>query len=309
MSLLALIKGTRGASGFGFASTAEDVTAGIDLSGKVALVTGANSGLGKETARVLALRGAHVLTVARSMDKAVAAAEALPKATPIACELSEPSSVQAAVASVRALGMPIDILVCNAGIMALPKLEQKYGYELQFFTNHIGHFILTTGLLESLSEEARVVVLSSYGHKLASKGIELDNLSGEANYAAWRAYGRSKLCNLLFAVELARRFEGTGRTANAVHPGVIRTNLGRHMHPAVNFMYAATDVFFTKNEAQGAATSCFVASHPSLRAVSGNYFADSNVARASGYGRDAQLAKDLWQASEAIAKKFETKAS
>jgi WW domain-containing oxidoreductase len=300
MSIFSRIKGRGGASGFGYASTAEEVTEGIDLRGKTALITGVNSGLGQETARVLAMRGAHVLAVARTMDKAQAAAEDMPEATAFACELSSPDSVRSCVAEVRASGRTIDILICNAGIMALPKLRQEQGYELQFFTNHVGHFILVTGLLDSLTEDARVVMLSSEGHRLAIRGLELDNLSGEKHYSQWRAYGRSKLANLLFAVELARRFEGSQRTANAVHPGVIRTNLGRHMNAAENAVYSAIDMLYAKSVPQGAATTCYVATSPGLAATRGEYFSDCNLARASRKGRDPQLARRLWLTTEEI---------
>ena len=206
MSLLALIK-PKGPSGFGYGSTAEDVTAGLSLNGKTYLLTGCNSGLGLETLRVLALRGAHVISAARTLEKAQAACASIKGlTTPVACELAEPASVRACVATVKRLNIPIDGIICNAGIMALPKLNRAYGYELQFFTNHIGHFILVTGLIDALAADARVTVLSSRAHESAPKGgIEFDNLSGEKGYSAWRAYGQSKFANLLFAKELARR--------------------------------------------------------------------------------------------------------
>lgn len=300
MSIFAKIRGRRGASGFGYASTAEEVTQGADLSGKTALVTGVNSGLGQETARVLSMRGAHIIAVARTIEKAESAAKDFGESTAVACELSDPDSVRGCVASVIECGRKIDMLICNAGIMALPTLKQEQGYELQFFTNHIGHFVLVTGLLEQLSLDARVVMLSSEGHRLALRGAELDNLSGEKDYSRWRAYGRSKLANLLFAVELSTRFEGTARTANAVHPGVIRTNLGRHMNGIMNAAYAATDFVYAKNVAQGAATTCYVATHKSLDSTSGEYFSDCNLAKASRHGRDAKLARELWRVSEEV---------
>ncbi|MBL4636148.1 MAG: SDR family oxidoreductase [Kofleriaceae bacterium] len=301
MSLIALVKGRRGASGFGHASTAEEVTQGIDLSGKTVVITGANSGLGAETARVLAMRGADVIALARNPDKAAKAAELLPRAVGVACELSEPDSVRQCVKEILAMDRKIDILICNAGIMALPKLEQKDGYELQFYTNHVGHFLLITGLMDALSEDARVVMLSSYGHTLAKRGIELDNLSGTDSYSSWRAYGRSKLANLLMAVELSSRFEGSQRTANAVHPGVIRTNLGRHLHPVMNGIYAATGAIYAKSPEQGAATTCYVATNSALSEISGKYFSDSNLCKTSRHGRDKKMAKELWEASEKIA--------
>ncbi|MFQ5659368.1 MAG: SDR family oxidoreductase [Gammaproteobacteria bacterium] len=302
MSLLALMKGRRGKSGFGYASTAEEVTEGIDLSGRCALITGVNSGLGRETARVLALRGAHIIGAARTIEKARDACVRIgPHTTPVVCELSDPAAVRACVNEVKLLGRPIDMLICNAGIMALPKLQQKYGIELQFFTNHIGHFGLVTGLLDALSDSGRVVVLSSYAHKIAPReGIQFENLSGESGYRKWRAYGQSKLANLLFAVELARRFAGTQRSANAVHPGVIRTDLNRHLGSIVNAVYAITAPLFTKSVAQGAATSCYVATSPQITGLNGKYFADCNLAKTSHHGKDAEMANRLWGVSEEI---------
>lgn len=300
MSLVSALK-RKGPSGFGYGSTAEQVTDGIDLRGKTVLVTGCNSGIGLETLRVLAMRGAHVIAAARTVEKAQAACQGLAESTAVACELSEPDSVRAAVDTVAGLGRPLDAIICNAGIMALPKLQQKCGYELQFFTNHIGHFILVTGLLDTLAERGRVVMLSSGAHKSAPReGIELDNLSGEKHYHAWRCYGQSKLANLLFARELARKLAGSGKTANAVHPGVIATNLIRHMNPLASVALAIARPVGLKSIAQGAATQCYVATHPSLDEVSGEYFADCNIATSSPLGQDLELAKKLWDISEDI---------
>ncbi|HJL17988.1 MAG TPA: SDR family NAD(P)-dependent oxidoreductase [Sandaracinaceae bacterium LLY-WYZ-13_1] len=301
MSLVAWIRGRRGASGFGYASTAEEVTAGIDLRGKTILVTGVNSGLGRESARVLSLRGATILGAARTRAKARAACEALPgEAVPLECELSEPRSVRACVAEARAHA-PLDVVLCNAGIMALPERTIVHGQELQFLTNHVGHFILVTSLLDALSDDARVVMLSSGAHAWAPPGgIQLDDPTFERGYSPNQAYGQSKLANLLFAKELARRFEGTDKTANAVHPGVIATNLGRHMpwYARVLFPIAAALAF--KSIPQGAATQCYVATHPSLADVRGEYFADCNTAKSSRHSRDPELAKRLWDLTEAI---------
>ena len=301
MSLLALFK-RPGPSGFGYGSTAADVTEGLDLSGKTYLVTGSNSGLGLETMRVLALRGAHVIAAARTEAKAASAIAALGvDATPVACELSEPGSVRACVEAVKALDRPLDGIVANAGIMALPTLEQRFGYELQFFTNHVGHFILVTGLLGSLGDRGRVVILSSSAHQTAPRdvGIEFDNLSGERDYAPWKAYGQSKLANLLFAHQLATRLPA-GQTANAVHPGVINTNLGRHMNKLLMIPFALMGPLALKTIPQGAATQTYVATHPSLAAVSGEYFADVNVAKSTRHGRDMALAEKLWAVTEDI---------
>ena len=301
MSVYELFK-KKGPSGFGYGSTAEQVTEGLSLEGKTYLVTGCNSGLGQEALRVLALRGAKVIGTARSVDKAKAACDAIQgQAVPLACELSDPASVRACVAEVKRQGLKLDGIIANAGIMALPKNEQKFGTELQLFTNHVGHFMLVTGLLEQLTETGRVVMLSSAAHTMAPKaGIEFDNLSGEKDYTPWKQYGQSKLANLLFAKELARRFAGTKKTANAVHPGVIRTNLGRHMNPVANFFFGVFGPLVLKSVPQGAATEVFVATHPSLANVSGEYFADCNVAKARADADDAALAKKLWDVTEQL---------
>ncbi len=307
MSLYGMLKG-KGPSGFGYASTADDVTEGLDLSGRTILVTGCNSGLGLETLRTLSKRGARVLAAARTEDKARAACQSVQGPTlPLACELSEPSSVRACIEAVQRDSAELDAIICNAGIMALPKLEQAFGYELQFFTNHIGHFILVTGLLDRLAENGRVVMLSSTAHTRApSEGIQFDNLSGESNYNQWTAYGQSKLANLLFAKELAKRLAdaGSARTANAVHPGVIATNLARHLPGIARAGFGLVSPLFLKNAEQGAATQCYVATHPGAAEVSGEYFADCNVATPSRLARDPALAERLWQESERIVAKI-----
>jgi WW domain-containing oxidoreductase len=301
MSLYELFT-SKGPSGFGYGSTAEQVTEGLSLEGKTMLVTGCNSGLGQEALRVLTMRGARVIGTARSVDKAKAACDGVKGSTiPLACELSDPASVRACVASIKQQGLKLDAIICNAGIMALPKLEKAHGYELQFFTNHIGHFMLVTGLLEQLTDTGRVVMLSSAAHNMAPKeGIQFENLDGAKGYGDWKNYGQSKLANLLFAKELARRFAGTKKTANAVHPGVINTNLGRNMNSVMGFFFGLFGPLGLKSIPQGAATEVYVATNPKLADVSGQYFADSNVAKSRADGDDAALAKKLWEVSEKI---------
>lgn len=306
MSLYAMFS-SKGPSGFGYTSTAEDVTEGVSLAGKTILVTGCNSGLGLETMRVLSKRGAHIVAAARTQEKAAqAAAQVGASATAVACELSEPASVRACIAQLTSSGARLDAIICNAGIMALPKLAQSHGYELQFFTNHIGHFILVTGLLDRLADDGRVVMLSSAGHMGAPKeGIQFDNLSGEKSYKPWTAYGQSKLANLLFAKALAKRLAGSGKVANALHPGVINTNLMRYMNIPGGGIgqlgLGIANALFFKTVAQGAATQCYVAVHPKTAAISGEYFSDCNVATPRADANDAGLAERLWQESERIA--------
>ncbi len=306
MSLLSLVKGRRGASGFGYASTAEEVTAGVDLRGRTVLVTGVNSGLGLETARVMALRGARVVGLARSREKA---AEALapfgPDHAAVACELSEPATVRAAVDAVKGLGVTLDAMILNAGIMALPERTLKHGQELQFLTNHVGHFMLAMGLVDRVAERGRVVVLSSSAHRQApSAGIAFDDLTLARSYTAWGAYGQSKLANLLFARWLSARFAGTGRTANAVHPGVIATNLGRHMSPIMRLASPIANALAFKTVPEGAATQCWAAVHPGAADLRGEYLADCNVDTSSANGRDLAMAERLARVTEEIVAKL-----
>lgn len=306
-------------SGFGANSTAEQVTDGIDLTGKTALITGVNSGLGFETMRVLAARGAHIIGAARTMEKAEeACAQIDGKTTPVACELSELSSAQQGAKDVAALDLPLDMLICNAGIMALPRLEQKRGLELQFLTNHLGHFVLVNNLLDQVTKApaGRVVMLSSLGHRFAPlTGIPFYNLSGDSWYTPFGAYGISKLANILMAKELDKRFDGTNATANALHPGAINTNLSRNMgslaEAGANMMAMFGDLARSvgaptlfKNVEEGAATTCYVATSPDLEGYGGLYFSDCNAVTPSLQARDADLAKRLWQKSEELAADF-----
>jgi len=261
---------------FGASTTAEEVTEGLDLSGTTWLVTGVNSGLGYETARVLALRGGRIVGLSRTKEKADNALSELGiEGVGVACELSDLTSVRAAVETVKGLG-PLDGIIANAGIMALPANQQIHGVERQLFTNHVGHFVLVTGILGQLTDAGRVVILSSGAHRMAERGIELDNIDGTTDYHPWRLYGRSKLANILFARKLAAGFAGTNKTANAVHPGVIRTNLARHIENPEPMFASLKPVL--KSVGAGAATQVMVATHPSLAETSGEYFADCAVA-------------------------------
>lgn len=305
MSIYGLLS-PRGASGFGYASTAADVTEGLSLAGQNVLITGCNSGIGHEAMRVLALRGARVIGTARTLEKAERACAAVAGATlPLACELAEPASVEGCINALNQADVRLDAIICNAGVMAFPELQTAHGYELQFFTNHIGHFMLVTGLLERLTARGRVVVLSSAAHRQAPKeGIQFDNLDGSKGYRPWTAYGQSKFANLLFAKELARRLAGSERTANAVHPGVIRTKLQRHMNPLMSAVLSAFGPLALKSVPEGAATEVYVATHPNLAGVSGQYFANCNRAQPRSDAEDPALARKLWDTSEQILRKL-----
>ena len=289
-------------------STAEEVTVGIDLSGKTIAITGANSGLGYETMRVLAMRGAHVIGIARTQAKAEAACSTIDgETTPMFLDLADWDSVVACAEGIRARQQPLDGLITNAGIMALPELELVNGVERQFAVNHLGHFILINQLLEPVlaAPEGRFTILSSLAHRRAKNGIEFDNLDGSKHYDPWDAYGVSKLANALCARELARRLSDTNAIANSVHPGIIATNLGKHLPAWQQWLAGAVGWLFMKTIPEGAATTCYVATSPDLKGVRGFYFADCNVNEGeTPWIRDDAMAAELWRVSEALTRNY-----
>ena len=296
-------------NGFNDETTAEEVTAGLDLSGKTALVTGCNSGIGYETMRVLALRGAHVIGAARTQEKAMTACDSVEgQTTPVVCELTEFDTIAACAETVQAMNTPIDMLILNAGIMALPELEQVNGIEKHFLVNHLGHFILANRLLEQVkaAPQGRVAVLVSGRYKSApADGIQFGDLSGQSwEYDPTVAYGHSKLANGLFSLELARRLEGTNATSNSIHPGVIMTNLGRHMPGYVLFFARLVGWAFMKSVGAGAATSSYVAAHPDMDGISGRYFEHCNPVAPGGNMENTEMAAKLWTVSEELTQDY-----
>lgn len=290
-------------------ATGEEVTKGLDLTGKTVVITGANSGLGYETMRVLTMRGAHVVGLARNMAKAKKACDSIAgKTTPVACELTDFNSIVASTKTIKGLNKPIDVLICNAGIMELPELEQVYGIEKQFVVNHLGHFIFTNRLLDQVKAagQGRVVVLSSGRYKSApSEGIQFDNLSGKKDYDPLTAYGQSKLAIALFSQELARRLKGTPVTSNSVLPGVIMTNLGRYLPEWKIMLSKVIGWTFMRSVEQGVATTCYVATNPKLAKVSGHMFSNCNsITPAGNHMSDRALAKKLWDVSVELTKDY-----
>lgn len=285
-------------------TTTDEVLAGIDLSGKTVLVTGATSGLGLESMRALAARGASVIGTGRTLAKArEACASVGARCTPLECELESLDSVRACADAVRALGVPLDVLMLNAGIMSLPKLEQVRGLEKQFAVNHLGHFLLAHRLVEQVkaAPQGRVVTLSSSAYKWAPPaGIEFDNLSGEREYDGNKAYGIAKTANGLFSIELARRLAGTNATANSVNPGAANTNLMRQLPAWQRNLFTPIAKFLVKSVEAGASTQCYVATAPALARVSGYYFEDCNPVVPAGQMTNAALAQQLWAKSEEL---------
>ncbi|XP_062149767.1 short-chain dehydrogenase TIC 32, chloroplastic-like [Alnus glutinosa] len=302
----------KGPSGFSSSSTAEEVTQGIDGTGLTAIVTGASSGIGTETTRVLALRGAHVVMGVRNMAAGEDVKKAIVKEIPSAkvdameLDLSSMASVRKFASDFNSSGLPLNILINNAGVMATPFMLSKDNIELQFATNHLGHFLLTNLLLDTMkrtarksSKEGRIVNVSSGAHRFSYReGIRFDQINDKSGYSSWAAYGQSKLANVLHANELARclKEDGVDITANSLHPGAISTNLFRHNN-IVNSLVHSLGRFVLKNVQQGAATTCYVALHPQVKGVSGEFFSDSNLSKANSHGRNMELAKKLWDFS------------
>uniref|UniRef100_A0A7N1A515 Uncharacterized protein n=1 Tax=Kalanchoe fedtschenkoi TaxID=63787 RepID=A0A7N1A515_KALFE len=307
------IFGRKGPSGFSASSTAEQVTQGIDGAGLTAIVTGASSGIGVETTRVLAMRGVHVVMAVRNLDVAETVRNNICKNNPhskidvMELDLSSMASVRAFASRYASSGLPLNILINNAGVMATPFMLSQDNIELQFATNHLGHFLLTHLLLDTMKNtvkeskrEGRIVNLSSEGHRLAySEGIRFDKINDESGYSSFLAYGQSKLANILHANQLAKNLkeEGYEITANAVHPGAIITNLMRYQNFIVNGLANIFGKYVLKNVPQGASTTCYVALSPQLKGTTGEYFMDNNKADPSTKAKNVELASKLWEFS------------
>jgi NAD(P)-dependent dehydrogenase (short-subunit alcohol dehydrogenase family) len=320
---------SNGLAPFGATSTTAEVLAGVDLRGKRVLVTGVSAGLGVQTARALAARGAHVIGAARDLKKAESALEAAwvdakngGGVELIALDLASLGSVRACADRLVAAGKPLDLIINNAGVMASPLLRTADGFELQFGTNHLGHFVLTNRLASLLRSGSRVVALSSMGHRYAD--VDLDDPNFErTEYDPWVGYGRSKTANILFAVAFDQRYRERGVRATAVHPGGIQTELARHIGTEglnasvarINAVLAAKGkpAFEFKTIPQGAATSVWAGVVAPADAVGGRYCEDCRVTTlitdealdpTSGgvrpYAIDPARAAALWAKSEEL---------
>jgi NAD(P)-dependent dehydrogenase (short-subunit alcohol dehydrogenase family) len=306
-------------SGFGWATTTDEVLEGKNLSGCTVFITGANSGLGQETARAMASKGAHVIMAGRDQDKldeAVAAIRAdVPSAEldTITVDLGSLESIRASASRARQRFAKIDILINNAGVMATPFTHTADGFEMQFGTNHLGHFALTGELMPLIERGTtkRIVNLSSRGHHMGPVHFDDPNFVHRP-YDPWSSYGQSKTANILFTVGLEQHFAVLGIHAYAVHPGGIQTNLGRHMTPemmeALIARVTTSDSGFAwKTIPQGAATSCWAATAPELEGQGGVYCEDCHVAEVDDvsskggvrtYALNPSYAEQLWALSE-----------
>ena len=299
---------------FGKESTADEVLEGINLSGKRVLVTGVSAGLGVETARSLAAHGANVVGTARDLNKARIALEKAgdPSVELVEADLASLSSVRKAADGLVAGGKKLDAIIANAGVMACPQGKTQDGFETQFGTNHLGHFVLVNRLVPLLNPGARIVTLSSAGHRRSDVSIEDPNFE-RTPYDPFMAYGRSKTANILYAVALDDRLKGRGVRATSVHPGGIQTELARHLTPElIQGMMARISKeaggFRFKNVPQGAATSVWSGFVAPADAVGGHYCEDCHVCEVNddpnsrpgvmSYALNLAHANDLWRKSE-----------
>ena len=291
-------------------TTAEQVSEGVDLSGKNALVTGANTGIGQETARVLALRGAHVIMACRNLEKAEQARQSILKSAGgrigdsqidlLELDLNSLAKTRQSAEEFSRRNIPLHLLINNAGIMIPMERRTEDDYEAHLGVNHLAHFLFTNLVMDSLqaAEAARVVVVSSSAMGMATLTPALEDLNWKKRkFSGFRSYGDSKLMNLMFARELNRRFEPKGVVANALHPGLIATELARDQ--SLPFMFMGIFMLpFMKSVPQGAATTLYVATSPEYEHHGGLFFGDCQEKKAlHKLALDDRIGTDLWQRS------------
>ena len=309
-------------SPFNNTTTAEEIIASIDLSGKLAVITGGSTGIGKETARVMANAGADIFIGARNVEKLNEAKEELAavgsgEVFAARLDLMEPASVHEFADVVLALGRPLDLLINNAGVMATPLERNSLGMESQYAINYVGHAILTSRLAPALVEagESRLVSLSSLGHQLSPPVLEDLNFD-QRDYDKWQSYGQSKTGNILLAVKVVKELGDKGVTALAVHPGMIETELTRYMTPEELEKQSAATVEASGQELpmktipQGAATTVWAATAAEFTGKRALYLEDCHVAPivelpnmkygVLPYALDEDLADRMWEATEEL---------
>ena len=281
-----------------------------DVDGKVIVITGGNTGIGKEAAAALAGRGAQVIITSRNEERGRAARQEIAERSGndsvdvMPLDLASFRSIRSFAADALDRFGRIDVLVNNAGLILYRRAETQEGFEETFGVNHLGHFLLTDLLLERLraSAPSRVVVVSSHAHKGARRGLDFDDLQTEHNYKWMGVYNKSKLANIYFARELARRLDGTGVTVNALHPGFVRSEFGRGGDLGGIYgwgiKYLASP--FAISPEKGARTTVYLASSPDVADVSGGYFYKCKPSAPSRVAQDDDAARRLWDASEKL---------
>jgi retinol dehydrogenase 14 len=275
----------------------------LGRAGKVVLVTGANSGIGKETAEGLAGMGATVVMVCRDRERGQSALDEIRSKTGnqsvelMICDLASQAQIRKLAEEFKQKHNRLDVLVNNAGLVLTRRTVTEDGFETTFAVNHLGYFLLTNLLLDVIKQSApaRIVNVASTAHR--SGTIDFNDLQGERSYSTMRAYGQSKLANILFTYELARRLEGSGVTVNCLHPGVIGTNIFRSV-----LGLGAMAKLFLKSPKKGAETSIYLATSPEVAQVTGKYFDDKKVVSSSPESYDKAIAQRLWQVSEQLTK-------
>lgn len=272
------------------------------------MITGANSGIGKETARVLAKKGATIIMISRNKERGETALKELKESTGsnnielFIADLADPESIINAVTKFKEKYDKLDVLINNAGVTLSKKIITPLGYEKTFAVNHLGHFLLTNLLLDMLIKSApsRIINVSSGAHTYAQ--LDLDDINLSSKYRGLRSYSNSKLANLLFTYELARRLEGTGVTVNALHPGFVRSNFGRRgrkLYERILFDFAR---LFALSVEKGAKTSIYLASSPEVKEITGKYFVKCKPMKSSKASYDRESQKKLWKLSEDLFK-------
>jgi NAD(P)-dependent dehydrogenase (short-subunit alcohol dehydrogenase family) len=286
-----------------------------DQTGRTAVVTGANTGLGYETATALAAKGAHVVLAVRNLEKGKAAADLIARAHPGASvaiqelDLTSLDSIRAAADELKSKHDAIDLLINNAGVMTTPKSVTKDGFELQFGTNHLGHFALTGLLLDRVlaAPGSRVVTVSSQGHRFARNGIRFNDLQWETGYSRIGAYGQAKLANLMFTYELQRRLQGTNTIAVAAHPGGSNTELVRNSPAVLRTIADAVGPLLFQSAEMGALPTLRAATDPGV--LGGQYYGPDGIGEQRGYPKvvasndqshDVAAQKRLWAVSEEL---------
>jgi WW domain-containing oxidoreductase len=292
---------------FTFKTTAEQAIKGWEGKGKVVLITGANSGIGLECTRVFLNAGAHVIAACRNPQQAHPVFEPMAKQAPasaklevLALDLNSLKSVRKFAATFLEMKLPLHLLINNAGIMAIPErtlTEEKL--EAQFGVNHVAHHLLTTLLLDVIkkSAPARIICVSSAAHRFS--GVNFDDLNSEKKYDRWMAYGQSKSANILFARQLNHLLKGTKVEAFSLHPGSIRTGLGRSLNDE-DIKRMTNSPYRWKDVAQGASTTVVAATNPDLAGQGGAYLSDCNIIPSMPYAADMKLAEKLWEETEKI---------
>ncbi len=282
------------------------MTTGASLRDKTCVMTGATSGIGLAAAVELAARGARLVLVARNPARADDALAAIRARTPkadvevVRGDLARLAEVRDAADAILARCPQIDVLFNNAGVVKLKRETTPDGFEAMFGVNHLAYFVMTNRLLDRLraTSGARIVSTASEAHRFGG-ALDFDDLQGERSFGGFKSYGRSKLCNILWTRELARRLDGSGVTANCFHPGAVATRLGQTDAAWTKLLSRVLGLFMLSPK-QGASTGVFLATAREVAPVSGRYFAKSREKKPAAYAQDDDAAKRLWEVSEAL---------